>query len=145
MKQFSVIILGAGSRGQTYSKFMNEMPDKYKIVGVAEPVEFKRRYMQKKYGIAAFDAYLFFDADNLLTPNFIAEMNKAYESGADIITGYRNALNFGENFISAAYGIHFLRSNAFFTDTANRLRGALRMENLRQAEARLQKLAREKI
>jgi predicted dehydrogenase len=52
MKQFSVIILGAGSRGQTYSKFMNEMPDKYKIVGVAEPVEFKRRYMQKKYGIA---------------------------------------------------------------------------------------------
>lgn len=41
--------------------------------------------------------------------------------------------------------VEFLRSNAFFTDTANRLRGALRMENLRQAEARLQKLAREKI
>ena len=76
-------------------------------------LEFLFDKIEKKYGIAAFDAYLFFDADNLLTPNFIAEMNKAYESGADIITGYRNALNFGENFISAAYGIHFLRSNAF--------------------------------
>ena len=52
MKQFSVIVLGAGSRGQTYSRFMGEMPDKYKIVGVAEPVESKRRSMQKKYGIA---------------------------------------------------------------------------------------------
>ena len=52
MKQFSVIVLGAGGRGQTYSRFMGEMPDKYKIVGVAEPVESKRRSMQKKYGIA---------------------------------------------------------------------------------------------
>ena len=51
MKQFSVIVIGAGSRGSTYSKYIGTMPDKYKIVGVAEPVVSKRSRMQREFGI----------------------------------------------------------------------------------------------
>ena len=51
MKQFSVIVIGAGSRGSAYSKYMGTMPDKYKIVGVAEPVVSKRNRMQREFGI----------------------------------------------------------------------------------------------
>ena len=51
MKQFSVIVIGAGSRGKTYSNKMSIMPDKYRIVGVADPAEAKRKRMQKVFGI----------------------------------------------------------------------------------------------
>ncbi|MBQ8497892.1 MAG: Gfo/Idh/MocA family oxidoreductase [Clostridia bacterium] len=51
MKQFSVILIGAGSRGRTYTHFMSQMPDKYKIIGVAEPVEVKRKAFAQKHEI----------------------------------------------------------------------------------------------
>ena len=51
MKQLSVVLIGAGSRGKTYCGKMNKKSDKYKIVAVAEPVELKRRYCMEEYGI----------------------------------------------------------------------------------------------
>ncbi len=63
------------------------------------------------YGIDAFDGYVVFDADNLLHPNFMTEMNKAFvATDGSIVVGYRNTKNFDRNFISAGYGIHFMRS-----------------------------------
>ncbi len=57
MEQFSVILIGAGGRGKTYCDFMNEMPDKYKIVGVAEPVDVKRNSVKESYGISEENCY----------------------------------------------------------------------------------------
>lgn len=51
MKQISVILIGAGSRGRTYCGKMKQMPDKYKVVGVAEPKERERRAFQQEYGL----------------------------------------------------------------------------------------------
>ncbi|MBQ7011050.1 MAG: glycosyltransferase family 2 protein [Clostridia bacterium] len=76
-------------------------------------LEFLFDNIGKDHGISAFDAFVFFDADNTLDPRYLEEMNAAMDSGADVVTGYRMASNFDDNFISAAYGIHFLRSNAF--------------------------------
>lgn len=61
------------------------------------------------YKISSFDAFLVFDADNLLNPTYMHEMNKAYANKAKLITSYRNTKNFDTNFISASYGIHFYR------------------------------------
>lgn len=61
-------------------------------------------------GIESFDGYVVFDADNLLQPNFLTELNKAFDTGAGAVVGYRNTKNFDRNFISAGYGIHFMRS-----------------------------------
>ncbi len=51
MQQFSVILIGAGSRGRTYCGHMKEMPEQYKVVGVAEPMDEKRREFQSRYGL----------------------------------------------------------------------------------------------
>lgn len=66
--------------------------------------------INEDYGIESLDGYVVFDADNLLHPNFMTELNKAFDSGANIVVGYRNTKNFDRNFISAGYGIHFMRS-----------------------------------
>lgn len=40
-----------------------------------------------------YDAYFIFDADNVLTPSFITEMNKCYDAGYQMANGYRNSKN----------------------------------------------------
>lgn len=56
-----------------------------------------------------YDAYLVFDADNVVDPNYIREINKTFSVGYDIVTSYRNTKNYGDNWISAGYGLWFLR------------------------------------
>ena len=51
MKQLSVIIIGAGARGATYSREMNNMPEKFKIIGVAEPIDARREHFKNIYNI----------------------------------------------------------------------------------------------
>ncbi len=63
--------------------------------------------IDRDYGIGSVDAYLFFDADNLLAPDFVSQINKAFDASGDMAVGYRNTKNFDDSFISAAYGLHF--------------------------------------
>ena len=61
-----------------------------------------------------YEGYFVFDADNIVDPNFVSEMNKVYARGGyTAVTGYRNSKNFGENWISAGYSIWFLREARF--------------------------------
>lgn len=60
-----------------------------------------------------YDRYFIFDADNILTPTCIEEMNKVFDAGFPIVTGYRASKNFGDNWISAGYGLFFLRESRF--------------------------------
>ena len=60
-----------------------------------------------------YDAYLVFDADNLLAPDFITRMNESYAAGNEIITCYRNSKNYGSNWISAGYALWFLRESRY--------------------------------
>lgn len=62
------------------------------------------------YGIDSFEGYFIFDADNLLKQDYITRMNESFDAGQKIITSYRNTKNFGDNWISASYGIHWLRT-----------------------------------
>ncbi len=65
--------------------------------------------IRRDYGIEKYDGYFIFDADNLLKKDYISRMNDAFDSGEKIITSYRNTKNFADNWISASYGIHWLR------------------------------------
>ena len=58
-----------------------------------------------------YDAFLVLDADNLLDSGYIKAMNDALSGGCDIVTGYRNSKNFGDNWISAGYSLWFLRES----------------------------------
>lgn len=51
MRKLTGIVIGAGSRGRCYSDEMAKLPEKFEIVGVAEPVNAKRDYMKEKFNI----------------------------------------------------------------------------------------------
>jgi cellulose synthase/poly-beta-1,6-N-acetylglucosamine synthase-like glycosyltransferase len=55
-----------------------------------------------------YEAYIVLDADNILSKNYITELNKVYDSGYKAITSYRNTKNFGKNWIGDGYGYWFL-------------------------------------
>ena len=61
------------------------------------------------YPDSLFDGYFVFDADNVLASTYVEEMNRTFSDGHRIITGYRNSKNYGDNWISAGYGLWFLR------------------------------------
>lgn len=60
-----------------------------------------------------FDGYFVFDADNILSPDYIEQMNRTFSRGHDIVTGYRNSKNYGDNWISAGYALWFLRESRY--------------------------------
>ncbi|MDO4318057.1 MAG: glycosyltransferase family 2 protein [Lachnospiraceae bacterium] len=78
---------------------------------------FDRKLVGKGYALRfllekipeSYDAYIVFDADNIVDKNYISEINKTFSSSFEIITGYRNSKNYGDNWISAGYGLWFLR------------------------------------
>ncbi len=68
-----------------------------------------------------YDAFLVFDADNLLNREYIAEMNKAYQAGYNVLTSYRNSTNIAQNWVSSGAALWFVRESRF----VNRTRSAL--------------------
>ena len=66
--------------------------------------------IRRDYGIEKYEGYFLFDADNLLKSDYISRMNESFDAGEKIITSYRNTKNFGDNWISASYAIHWLRT-----------------------------------
>ncbi len=66
--------------------------------------------IRRDRGIDAYEAYMIFDADNLLKRDFISRMNDSFDAGEKIVTSYRNTKNFDDNWISASYGVHWLRT-----------------------------------
>jgi len=51
LKQLSLILIGGGDRGSSYLKFLDSNPEKFKLVGLAEPVLEKREYLRKRYNV----------------------------------------------------------------------------------------------
>lgn len=82
--------------------------EKLKRKGYALEYLFER--IEEDYKIDSFDGYVVFDADNILEEDFMTQMNKAFVVNKNVVTGYRNSKNFGTNFITASYSIHFFNS-----------------------------------
>ncbi|MBR3600978.1 MAG: Gfo/Idh/MocA family oxidoreductase [Lachnospiraceae bacterium] len=51
MMKIKVILIGAGNRGARYTDIMADMPEKYEVVAVAEPIQSRRNYIKEKHGI----------------------------------------------------------------------------------------------
>ena len=67
--------------------------------------------IREEAGWDAYDAFLIFDADNLLQPNYITEINKVRGAGFEAFCGYRNTKNFGTNWLSSGYGVWYLHDS----------------------------------
>ena len=60
------------------------------------------------------DAYIVFDADNVVHKDFLTKMNNCLESGYNVAQGYRDAKNPSDNWLSGSYAIFYLFQNVFF-------------------------------
>ena len=87
------------------------------LVGKGYALDFLFEQLNRDYPRDAFDALFVFDADNVLSPNYIEEMNKTYSCGYKILTSYRNSKNYGDNWISAGYGLWFLREAKYLNNS----------------------------
>ncbi len=95
--QVTAIVIGAGSRGNTYATYAAEFPDKLKIVGVAEPRDFYRDKMAKEQSIPQENVYKSWES--------IAERDRF----ADIaIIATPDAMHVGPAIAMAAKGYHIL-------------------------------------
>lgn len=58
-----------------------------------------------------YKGFFLFDADNLLSKDFVIKMNDAVNEGYKIITGYRAPKNYGQNWIAAGSGMIYLEQS----------------------------------
>lgn len=63
------------------------------------------------------DAYLVFDADNILAEDYLQKMNDCFAAGEPAVTSYRNSKNMGDNWLSAGYSYGFIHDARFLNNT----------------------------
>jgi len=61
-----------------------------------------------------YDAICILDADNLVSPNFLMEMNKELSLGHNVVQGYLGSKNPGDSWISGNHSIAYWISNRLF-------------------------------
>ena len=63
-----------------------------------------------------YEAFFIFDADNLLSRDYVRIMNDAFDQGYLALTSYRNSKNFGSSWISSGYATWFLREARYLNN-----------------------------
>ncbi len=82
-------------------------------IGKGYAMEYLLSCIDEEYGKGAFDAFVVFDADNLVCPNYLTEINRVFSSGYEIVASYRNSKNYGDSWVSAGSGLWFIRDAKF--------------------------------
>jgi len=100
----------AGKAGATVFKRFNTQ-----LVGKGYALDYAFKIIMD--GSEKYEGYFVFDADNLLDENYIAEMNKVFDKGYNIITSYRNTKNYDTNWLSAGYSLWFIREAKYLNNS----------------------------
>ena len=66
-----------------------------------------------------FDGFIVFDADNVLTPDYLDQMNRTYCQGNRMIASYINSKNYGSNWLSAGSSLFLLNKSRFLNRARN--------------------------
>jgi len=80
--------------------------------------EAMQEILPKKLG---YEAFFIFDADNILEPNYLKEMNKVVDQDYDVGLGYRNSKNWNDGWIAACSGLTFSMFSNFDNKPKNKL------------------------
>lgn len=83
------------------------VPVKYK----ADALKFTFHELQSRKDL---DAFVVFDADNLVHPDFLARMNDALCEGVQVAQGFRDAKNMGDNWLTGSYTLFYFVQNFFY-------------------------------
>ncbi|MCH5162084.1 MAG: glycosyltransferase family 2 protein [Clostridiales bacterium] len=60
-----------------------------------------------------YEAFIKFDADNLMEPDYISRMNDAFDAGVKCARGYSNSKNLGQNMVTGISGLWYIRDCRF--------------------------------
>lgn len=102
--------ISRGCGAIVYERFNKEK------IGKGYALDFLLGHIKEEKGEEYYDGFFVFDADNLLEPDFIEQMNKTFSSGYKILTSYRNSKNYGSNWISSGYALWFLREARYLNN-----------------------------
>lgn len=80
-------------------------------IGKGYALDYLLSSIKQTDGLEAYDAFLIFDADNLLKKDYITQINKVRGAGYQAFCGYRNTKNFGTNWLSSGYGVWYLHDS----------------------------------
>jgi len=89
-----------------YERFDNKKRGK----GFALQWMFRKLFAMEK----SYDAVCVFDADNLVSPGFLKEMNKQLLRGYEVVQGYLDSKNPFDSLISSCYAITYWLNNRLF-------------------------------
>lgn len=81
-------------------------------IGKGYALDYLLSNIERDVGLDRYDAFMVFDADNLLDRQFMRNINKTLSDGLQVFCGCRNSKNFGTNWITSGYGHWFLRESA---------------------------------
>ena len=82
-----------------------------KQVGKGYALDYLLERIEADGHLKDYDAFMIFDADNLLSPGYFTAMNKTVAEGYEAFSGYRNTKNFATSWLSAGYGIWYLHDS----------------------------------
>jgi cellulose synthase/poly-beta-1,6-N-acetylglucosamine synthase-like glycosyltransferase len=77
-----------------------------------EVLKYTFKYMNTMH--PEYDAYIIFDADNIVHPEFLRRMNDSLCSGYSVAQGYRDSKNPSDTWISCCYSLFYMIQNFFF-------------------------------
>ena len=95
-----------------------------KIMCVDAPVKSKGdvlKYAFEQLKPCDYNAYIIFDADNEVHPDFLSHMNNAYQSGYLAAQGRKDSKNIEDNWLSASYSIFYYIQNFFFNKARTKI------------------------
>lgn len=95
-----------------------------KQIGKGYAINYLLEKIRENGGWDRYDAFLIIDADNLLEPDYIRNINRMPAQGYDAFCGFRNTKNFGTNWITSGYGLWYLHESTHM----NRSRMVIRSE-----------------
>ena len=112
-ENYDIFILADNSEDNTYQTAIEKGVHAYRRfnldkVGKGYALNDLYWSIQRDYG-DIYDGYLVFDADNIVDPDFLKEMNNTFHTGKyDALTSYRNSKNFCANWLTYGYSVWFL-------------------------------------
>lgn len=98
-----------------------------KIINVNVPVKSKGdvlKFTFKKLKKKDYDAYIIFDADNVVHPDFLKLMNNTYLSGYKVAQGRKDSKNIEDNWLSTSYSLFYYIQNFFFNKSRMKMNAA---------------------
>ncbi len=81
------------------------------VVGKGHALHYLLDKIQCHCGWEKYDAFLVFDADNLLEPDYFRNISTLPAQGYQAFCGYRNTKNFGTNWLTSGYGLWYLHES----------------------------------